>query len=162
MRSTCKRNLALAGLLPGVLMACLAIPAGAQSAAETHPAHGFMQSYDAAHELTVTGTVQEVVTKHTVGSPVGMHLLVSGSEGMIDAHVGPYLSKDVKEALHTGLPIQIVGAMETLHGQQFLLARQLIFGGRMVTVRSQNGFLVRGVSINENSMRTQRANGGAQ
>jgi len=162
MRSTCKRNLALAGLLPGVLMACLAIPAGAQSAAEALPAHGFMQSYDAANELTVTGTVQEVVTKHIVGSPAGMHLLVSGSEGIVDAHVGPYLSKDVKEALHTGLPIQIVGAMETLHGKQFLLARQLIFGGRLVTVRSKNGFLVLGASMNGNSMRAQRANGGAQ
>lgn len=155
MRSPCKRNLALAGLLPGVLMACLAIPASAQSAAEANPARGFMQSYDAAHELTVTGTVQEVVTKHAVGSPAGMHLIVSGSQGTVDAHVGPFLSKDVKEALHTGLPIQIVGAMETLHGKQFLLARQLIFGGRMVTVRSKNGFLVQGI-------RTPRTNGGAQ
>lgn len=155
MRSTCKRHFALAGLFTGVLLACLAIPLSAQSAAEAHPAHGFMQPYDAAHELTVTGTVQEVVTKHTVGSPAGMHLLVNGSEGMVDAHVGPFLSKDVQEVLHTGLPIQIVGAMETLHGKQFLLARQLIFGGRMVTVRSQNGFLVRG-------MRTPKANGGVQ
>lgn len=160
--STCKKHLALAGLLPGVLLACLAIPAGAQSAAESHTARGFMQPYDAAHELTVTGTVQEVVTKHTVGSPAGMHLLVSGSEGMVDAHVGPFMSKDVQEALHTGLPIQIVGAIETLHGKQFLLARQLIFGGRLVTVRSQNGFLVRGVPMNGNSMRAPKANGGVQ
>lgn len=155
MRSTCKKHFALAGLLPAVLMACLVIPAAAQSAAEVHPARGFMRPYDAAHELTVTGTVQEVVTKHAVGSPAGMHLIVSGPEGMVDAHVGPFLSKDVLEALRAGLPIQIVGAMETLHGKQFLLARQLIFGGRMVTVRSQNGFLVRG-------MRTPKANGGMQ
>ncbi|HEV2470675.1 MAG TPA: hypothetical protein VGS78_15900 [Candidatus Sulfotelmatobacter sp.] len=155
MRSTCKKYFALAGLLPAVLMACLAIPASAQSAAEANPAHGFMQPYDSAHEVIVTGTVQEVITKHSVGSPAGMHLLVNGSEGIVDAHVGPFLSKYVQEALHTGLPIQIVGAMETVHGKQFLLARQLIFGGRMVTVRSQNGFLVRGI-------RTPKANGGAQ
>jgi hypothetical protein len=155
MRSRSKRNLVLAGLLPGVLVACLAIPASAQSAAESNPAHGFMQPYDAAHELTITGTIQEVVRKHAAGSPAGMHLLVNGSEGIVDAHVGPFLSKDVQEALHTGLPIQIVGATETVHGKQFLLARQLIFGGRLVTVRSQNGFLVRGI-------RTPKANGGAQ
>lgn len=154
MRSTRKQNLALGMLLPAVLAVLVAIPVSAQSAGEARIARGFMPSYDASHELTVTGTVQEVVTKHSAGSPAGMHLLVSGSGGTIDAHVGPLLSKDVQEALHTGLPIQIVGAMETLHGRQFLLARQLIFGGRTVTVRSPHGFLVRG-------MRTQ-ANGGAQ
>ena len=73
-----------------------------------------------------------------------MHLLVAGPEGVVDAHVGPYLEReDTQEALHAGLPLQIVGAVEQLHGKSILLARQLIFAGRTVTVRNENGFLVR-------------------
>jgi hypothetical protein len=33
--------------------------------------------------------------------------------------------------------------MEKIHSTNYLLVRQLIFGGRMVTVRSERGFLLR-------------------
>jgi hypothetical protein len=132
----------LSGLLAGLLLAIFAIPLNAQPGRTTHPGRGFGPGYDAAHEVTLNGTVQEVVTKHVLGSPAGMHLLVAGPQGTVDAHVGPFLTKDTREALHLGPPIQIVGAMQTLHGRQYLLARQLIFGGRTVTVRSPNGFLL--------------------
>jgi hypothetical protein len=133
----------IAGLLSGLLFATMAVPLGAQPASESRPGRGFGPVYDAAHETTINGTIREVVTKHALGSPAGMHLLVAGPEGVVDAHVGPFPSKDTLEALHTGLPIQIVGAMERLHGRQYLLARQLIFGGRTVTIRSRAGFLLR-------------------
>jgi len=132
----------IAGLLTGLLFAILAVPLSATTKAEPHPERGFGPVYNAAHETTVNGTIQEVVTKRVLGSPAGMHLLVAGPEGVVDAHVGSFLTKDTREALHTGLPIQIVGATEKLHGRQYLLARQLIFGGRTVTVRSRTGFLL--------------------
>jgi xanthosine utilization system XapX-like protein len=132
----------IAGLLTGLLFAILAIPLAATTAPESR-GRGFGPAYDAAHETTLNGTIQEVVTKRVAGSPVGMHLLVAGPEGVVDAHVGPYLTKDTQEALHAGLPVQIVGAVEQLQGKSILLARQLIFGGRTVTVRSENGFLMR-------------------
>jgi hypothetical protein len=132
-----------AGLLAGLLLAILAVPLGAQLAPETRATRAVGPVYDAAHEITLNGTIQEVVTKRVAGSPVGMHLLVAGPEGVVDAHVGPYLTKDTQEALHAGLPVQIVGAVEQLQGKSILLARQLIFGGRTVTVRNENGFLVR-------------------
>jgi hypothetical protein len=86
--------------------------------------------------------VQEVVTKHNVGSPVGTHLLVTGADGIVDAHVGSFLAKDTEAALHTGLPVELVGAMTTLHGKQYLLVRQITFGGRVVEVRNEHGALV--------------------
>ena len=132
-----------AWLLACLLLAILAVPLGAQLAPETRATRAVGPVYDAAHEITLNGTIQEVVTKRVAGSPVGMHLLVAGPEGVVDAHVGPYLTKDTQEALHAGLPVQIVGAVEQLHGKSILLARQLIFGGRTVTVRNENGFLVR-------------------
>lgn len=168
MRSTGKVKFAraLAAFLPAVLM--LAIPLGAQTATQDHPAPGFGVPYDAAHEITVNGTVQQVITKHIVGSPIGMHLIVAGTQGTVDAHLGYRISANVQEALHQGLPIQVVGAMETLNGKQYLMARQLIFGGQIVTVRTKTGFLVGNVGpARANDPRAQQAaarmaNGGAQ
>ena len=132
----------IAGLLTGLLFAILAVPLGAQPAPESRVGHGFGPLYDAAHETTLHWTIQEVVTKHAVGSPAGMHLLVAGPQGVVDAHVGPFLSKETKEALQTGTPVRIVGAMASLHGKNYLLARELTVGGTTVTVRSEHGFCV--------------------
>jgi hypothetical protein len=133
----------IAGLLTGVLFAIVPLQPSAQTAADSRTQHPVKFGYNKAREITVSGTVQEVVTKRTAFSPVGMHLLVAGPEGVVDAHVGPYLTKDIQAALHAGLPLQVVGAMEESHGKHYLLARQLIFGGRTVTVRNENGFLTR-------------------
>jgi len=132
----------IAGLVTGLLFAITAISLNAQpthSAAQPPLAWG----YDKAHEITLTGTITAVNEKSAGGSPVGLHLMVSASQGQVDAHLGPYIAKETIEALHTGTPIQIVGAMEKLHGKEYLLARQVIFSGRLVQVRSENGFLVR-------------------
>ena len=143
MRSTrkSKLSLALTGLLSGVLMACLAAPVTA--ATESQPARGVVGQYDAAHEITINGTVQSVITKRTVGSPAGMHLMISGTNGLVDAHVGPFLTKSMLQAVHTGLPLQVVGSMVTVRGKQMLLVRQMVYGGQTVTVRNKYGFMFR-------------------
>jgi hypothetical protein len=143
MRSTRKRgfSLALAGLLSGALCTMFALPSGAQTA-ESRPAPAPTKLYDAARETTINGTVEKVLTTR-VGGPAGMHILVSEAHGTVDAHVGPYLSKSTKEALHMGLPLQMVGVMASARGKQVFLVRQLIYGGQTVNVRNSNGFLLR-------------------
>jgi len=89
-----------------------------------------------------------------------MHLLVAGPQGTLDAHIGSFLAKDVREALQAGLPIQIIGAMETLHGRQYLLARQIIFGGRTITVRSANGFPLQTLADGRTPSRTRTVKSG--
>jgi len=135
-------NRIFAGLLTGLLFAILTIPLSAQTAPESRPGRGFGPVYDVAHETTLTGTIQEVVTKHTAGSPAGMHLLVAGAHGVVDAHVGPFLSKETKEALQTGMPVQIVGATLSLHGNEYFLARLVTVGGHTITIRNTRGLLV--------------------
>ncbi len=153
----------IAGLLAGLLFAILAVPLGAQPASETRVTHGFGVAYDKAHEITLSGDVQEVVTRHVAGSPGGMHLLVAGPEGLVDAHVGPFLSKEVKDALHTGTPVQIVGVMATLNGRNYLLARELTVGGTTITVRSPHGFLRRSqLTHSQRSTTETTPNGGAR
>jgi hypothetical protein len=137
-----------AGLFAGLLFAICALQPSAQTAPDSSAARPSSLGYDKAHEITINGNIQEVVIKHGAGSPFGLHLLVAGSKGTVDAHLGQYLTKDTQDSLHSGTPVQIVGAMETIQGKNYLLARQLIFSGRLITVRSQNGFLLHALSPN--------------
>lgn len=157
-------TLTTAGLLAGLLFAILAVPLGAQPASEARVGHGFGVPYDAAHEITLTGNVQAVVTRHIPGRPAGMHLMVAGPQGVVDAHVGPYLSREVKEALHTGTPVQLVGAMASLRGKTYLMVRELNVGGTKIIVRSAHGFLVRSQGTNPKTKETAKfeSNGGAR
>jgi hypothetical protein len=132
----------IAGLLSGLLFATMAVSLDAHAASVSHPAQGFGPVYDAAHETTFEGTIQEVVVKHTPGSPAGMHLMVAGPNGLVDAHIGPFMSKETREVLQPGVPVRIVGAKTELHGKTIFMARQLVVDGNTVTVRSPRGFLV--------------------
>jgi hypothetical protein len=132
----------IAGLLTGLLFAILAVPLGAATASDFLAGRGFGPAYDAAHETTLSGTIQEVVTRHELGSPAGMHLLVAGPQGTIDTHVGPFLSKETRESLRTGTPVRIVGAMMSRHGKVYFLARQLTVDGHTVIIRSPRGIIV--------------------
>ena len=153
----------IAGLLAALLFAILAVPLVAQPASETRVGHGFGVVYDAAHEITLNGDIQRVVTKRAVGVPVGMHLLVAGPKGLVDAHVGPFLSKEMKDALHTGTPVEIVGAMATVHGKSYLLARELSVGGTTITLRSEHGILRRSTAApHEHSNIEKNSTGGAR
>jgi hypothetical protein len=138
-RSRFSKPIPLAAGLVALMLAVAAVPLGAQPASVAHAANGFGPVYDAAHEITLDGTIQSVVTQHAKGSPAGMHLLVAGPQGIVDAHVGSFLSKVTKESLRQGASIKIVGAMTTMHGKDYLLARTLTIGERIVTVRSAHG-----------------------
>jgi len=124
------------------LFVILAALTGAQTAASSGVARGLAPAYDAAHEVTVEGTIQQLVTQHTVGSPAGWHVVIAGPQGLVNAHLGPFLSQQTKSTLTNGAPVQIVGAMLQLNGKDFLLARQLTVGGRTVILRSVHGLLV--------------------
>jgi hypothetical protein len=107
---------------------------------------GFGFAYDPAQEITLVGTVRGFVPQPAPGSPPGLHLLISSGGKVVDAHLGPYLSKENQKALQTGQLVQIIGVNENVHGKKVLLVRQLIFHGRLMTVRNERGFLVRDLS----------------
>ena len=101
-------------------------------------------AYGHQKEITVVGTIERLVTHSAPGGAPGFHLIITTAGKTVDAHLGPFLSKQNQEALVTGQPVQIVGTMTRMQGNDFLLARQLIFGGRLVTVRNERGALARG------------------
>lgn len=167
-RSVSARSTAtLAMLLSAALLAIVTIPLAAQPTAESHAQHGFGLGYDKAHEITVNGSIQRVVPSSTPGVPAGLHLLVAGSNGLVDAHLGPYLTKELQAGFQAGAAVRIVGAMQTVRGKNYLLARQVSIDGRTIVVRSENGFLLHqlrpgSVPLKSAKVPLAERNGGAQ
>jgi hypothetical protein len=114
--------------------------------------------YDPAQEVTVVGTVRGFAPSTSAARPAGVHLLISASGKVVDAHLGPYLSKETQQALHSGQLVRIIGVNEKVGGKSILLARRIVFSGRQVTIRTERGFLVR----SDFPHRKPAGNGGAQ
>jgi hypothetical protein len=135
------------GLLIGLMLSLFAIRLCAQAKPESGAGQafgmiGFGPAYDAEHEITLGGSIQEIVTRRESGIPAGVHVLVSGSRGVVDVHLGPLVSAETKAALRVGAPVEIVGAMMLLKGKNYLLARQITVDGRTIRIRSERGLLV--------------------
>ncbi len=137
----------------------LALPAGAQSANRKG-----LAAFDATHEVTLQGTIKEVVAHPPAGSPLGMHLTVATTTGTQDVHVGSYLPKQVTEnLLHANAQVIVVGGYVNLAGKNIFLARQLVVGSQTITVRNEHGFLImpKTENVNHHAPKTSMA-GGAQ
>jgi hypothetical protein len=132
----------LGGLLIALQFSSITVPLHAQAEPESGVQHSFAPVYEKTREITFNAVVQQVVLQPPAHSPVGLHLLVAGPQGPVDAHLGPYVAEDVRKALYAGETVQLVGVIDRIHGKDYLLARQLIFAGRLVTIRSERGFLV--------------------
>ena len=156
----------VAALMTGLLFAILSVPLQAQPTVQSHPGHGFGPAYDAKHETTLEGTIQRVVTKHVAGTPAGMHLMVVGPQGLVDAHLGSFLSKETTKSLQAGASVHLVGAMSVVGGKNYLLARQVTVGDQTIIVRSAHGVVahVRDSSSARPVRRTSKteSNGGAR
>ena len=134
--------LQILGAVSSLSLTILAIPTKAQVTSESRVGRGFGPVYDSAHEATLIGVIQELVAEHVPGSPAGMHLLVASPSGVVDAHVGPFLSQQTKEALQAGAQVFIVGVLVQQQGKGLFLARELNVGGHTVTIRNRRGCLV--------------------
>jgi len=99
--------------------------------------------YDVNKEVTLSGTIESLVQKPTPGMIVGGHLMVSTSQGTVDAHIGSYLIAG-KYAIpfESGQPVKLVGIMTTFNHQNVLLVRTIQTENRTITVRNDHGFLV--------------------
>jgi hypothetical protein len=137
-----RNYIALWAALLVALLVALALPAVAAPGSKgSHPPSQF--AYDKADEITFNGTISQVVSHPTKGSLLGTHMMVASGGNMRDVHLGPFLSKEVtNNVLRPDQAVQIVGMNMTLHGKSVVMARQVITGGRVITVRNEHGMLV--------------------
>ncbi len=126
----------IAGLLSGLLVAILAIPLGAQPVPKAQP------YYDIAKEVTLNGTVSNVVTRAgQMGG--GPHLLLTTSSGTVDTSLGRWALMG-KGALSVapGARVQVTGEMKMLKDKQVFIARTVTKDGRVYIMRNEHGIPV--------------------
>lgn len=129
----------------GILFASLSVPAGAQRASSSVD-KGVAFAYDATRETTLTGTIEQVIATRELGRPAGMHLMISGPQGMEDVCVGPFLNEQTRATLQAGVPLRVIGSTMQIHDKEYFLVREMKVGGDTITVRNQRGFLLNRVS----------------
>lgn len=129
-----------------------------QSTANFHHTSGSVVN---AKDVVIVGSVSRIVSGHTPGAPTGTHLLLNSAQGVVDANLGPYLSDDVRASLVNAQLVQVTGTPQTVNGKNYLLARQIVFSGRQVTIRNEHGFLVRPEVSTRVHRGLSESNGGA-
>ena len=140
----------------------LAFTASAESAKISNPKG--LAAFDATREVTLQGTIKDVVSKPLAGTLLGLHITVATTTGAQDVHLGSYLAKNVTDnLLHDNAQVIVVGSYVNLAGKNILLARQLVVGGQTIAIRNQHGFLIHPTPANVNHhVPPARTFGGAQ
>jgi hypothetical protein len=132
--------------LPVVLFyGMLSRDAAAESSAPVQASTGFIgwdTNQTKSRDLSVTSIIQQVIPNHSSGIPAGLHLILSTPQGVLDVSVGPYLTQDIQHVLIPSAQVQALGQLKTIHDETYLLARQLVLNGRLITIRNDHGSLV--------------------
>jgi len=111
-------------------------PLGA-GAAETRTAGPY---YDISKEVTLHGTVSDVLTKPSKGMISGSHLLITMGVGPLDASLGRFgLRGQGAPSVAKGTQVEVTGVMKTLRGKQVFIARTVTVSGHSYTMRNQHG-----------------------
>lgn len=119
------------------LLAIVAVPLGAQPVRQIHP------YYDITKEVTLTGTVTDVVTKPSAGMIPGAHLVLSTESGVVDASLGRW-GLEGKGALSVavGERVEVTGVMKTLRNKEVFVTRTVTVGGQVYAMRNEHGIPV--------------------
>jgi hypothetical protein len=127
------------GLATLAAVLSLAVPAMAQTAKPVKRAP-VAPRYDARQEVTLKGTVEQVVTKPSKGTLVGTHLMLATSSGKVDAHLGVFALKG-NGGMHVsaGESVTVVGVKTTTNKKEVFLVRTVEAGGQTYTIRNEHG-----------------------
>jgi len=102
--------------------------------------HGSGMAYDPKTEVTVQGTVEDVMTMPGTQPLSGVHLSLETKEGMIHVHVGTpeYLAKQ-GVSFAKGDQVTVTGSRIKGEGFEAILARTVTRDQVVVTLRDEDG-----------------------
>jgi hypothetical protein len=126
-------------LIAALSISLLATPLGANELKRTVIA----PKYDVSKEITLEGTVENLVKNPAPGMILGAHLIVSTAQGMVDAHIGNYvISGPHAASFASGQAVKLVGVMVEVNHQSVLIVRTIETEDHTIVVRNDHGFLV--------------------
>jgi hypothetical protein len=128
----------------GLAMILLPFNVNAQSTVSTTGLSS--PAYDITKEIKIDGTIDKIET-NTKGGPIGTHLLVISSEGVVDVHLGTSTAVSAKNlGLGVGQAIHVTGMMATFNGNPVMLARIFTTPNRIYMLRNEHGAPVRSLA----------------
>ena len=103
-------------------------------------AHGSGMAYDPKTEVTLEGTVEDVMTMPGTQPLSGVHLSLATKDGTIHVHVGTpeYLAKQ-NVSFAKGDQVTVTGSRIKGEGFEAVLARTVTKGTVVVTLRDEDG-----------------------
>jgi hypothetical protein len=118
-----------------------AAPILAQSqVAATPSVHSGPFYYDVSKEITLSGTIADVVKKPTKSMVMGSHLIVQTPSGTVDASLGRFAFQGRSAlAVVPGQPVQLTGVLKTIKGQPVLLTRSVKVDDQIFVIRNERG-----------------------
>jgi len=102
---------------------------------------GMPHRYDPTTEVTVTGTVEDVLHPTSPNGMAGTHVNLKTDSGVMDVHVGPeaFISKQ-GFTIEKGDTLTVIGSKQLIGGKDALIAREVKKGDKVLTLRDANGF----------------------
>jgi len=119
--------------LPVAMMVLASLSASAQPPANQG------RLYDPATETTVKGTVDHV-TQPSQGRMSGTHLFVKTDAAIAEVALGPTAFVSGKGfSFEKGDSVEVTGSKVTQSGKEYVIAREVVKGGKTLTLRDKNG-----------------------
>lgn len=135
-----------------ICVAVVAVVTGVTASAQTAatPAadvrtNTMVPSYDITKEVKIQGTIQKIEAAGT-SALGGTHVTIQTASGAVDANLGfGPASKPAYLGISQGQSVTIVGMMQSVGGNNILLARILTTSSRVFVLRNEHGIPVRAV-----------------
>lgn len=124
--------------------ACIVSVKG-QTVPSAPTANTMVPAYDLTKEVKIQGTIQKIDGFGTNG-PIGTHILLETSNGVLDAHLGFGAASSPKYlGIAIGQNVTVTGMMETVGDTSILMARILTTPNHVFVLRNEHGIPVRTV-----------------
>ena len=129
-------RLQLTGAMTLFTAASLVASAPQQRAAGQTP-----RMYNVATEVTISGTIDDVITVSGAGSQGGVHLMLRTTSETLEIHVGPeWFMTQQKYKLAKGDAVSITGSRIKMDTTERVVAREVKKGAETMTFRDAKGF----------------------
>jgi hypothetical protein len=150
------------GVVALLAISALAVPAQAQTATGVKKPHT-TPFYDATKEVTLQGTVENVLHKPSPGMLPGAHVMLATGSGMVDTHVGPFAFRGYHPlSVAPGARVSVVGVMKTVRGNEVFLARTVKVGDEEYKIRNEHGAILTPMNPAIAKAKANRTMGGAR
>ncbi len=118
------------------LLAIFAIAAVAQG-----PGYGRNSPmYDPKTEVTMTGTVDDILQRNCMGKQNGVHLLLKSESENVEVCVGPASFVQQKGfSFSKGDQLEVIGSRTKVRGKDVVIARQITKANQTLTLRDAQG-----------------------